>query len=106
MLINHVDRKDTHILSAILQIAQDVDIPNGGWPLELLLPHGRVAEVYMQPGELVLYEGAWIRHGRPKRFCGNGYANIFSHFAPFTWTGVSALTASQYRGITLDRRTT
>merc|ERR1712217_411206 len=54
MLINHVDRKDTHLLSAILQIAQDVDIPNGGWPLELLLSNGRVAEVYMQPGEIVL----------------------------------------------------
>ena len=37
------------------QLDQRTD-PDGGWPLELLLPDGRVAEVYLQPGELVLYE--------------------------------------------------
>ena len=46
---------------------QEVD-DDGGWPLEVLLPGGRVGEVYLQPGEMVLYEGAWLRHGRPMRF--------------------------------------
>jgi hypothetical protein len=43
----------------------------------VLLPHGRVGEVYLQPGEMVLYEGAWLRHGRPMRFKGDEFANIF-----------------------------
>jgi len=50
---------------------------DGGWPLEVLLPHGRVGEVYLQAGEMVLYEGAWLRHGRPMRFKGGEFANIF-----------------------------
>merc|ERR1719471_957042 len=31
MLINHVDRSSTHIISAVLQIGQEVD-EDGGWP--------------------------------------------------------------------------
>ena len=86
MLINHVDRMDTHLASAVLQIHQEVD-KDGGWPLEVLLPSGRAAEVYLQPGEMVLYEGAWLRHGRPMRFKGTEFANVFSHFAPLDWRG-------------------
>ncbi len=80
MLINHVDRWATHIASAVLQIAQDVD---EGWPLEILDHHGNAALIYLQPGEMVLYEGASFKHGRPMRFKGNMFANIFTHFAPF-----------------------
>jgi len=87
MLINHVDRGDTHLASAVMQVAQDVD-ENGGWPLEVLLGNKSVGEVYLQPGEIVLYEGAWLRHGRPMRFRGNEFANIFTHFAPFEWEGI------------------
>jgi len=86
MLIDHVDRMDTHLASAVLQIAQDTDV-GGGWPLEVLLPNKTVGEVYLQPGEMVLYEGAWIRHGRPMRFKGDSFANIFTHFAPVDWKG-------------------
>lgn len=86
MLINHVDRGDTHLASAVMQVAQDVD-ENGGWPLEVLLGNRSVGEVYLQPGEIVLYEGAWLRHGRPMRFRGNEFANIFTHFAPYEWGG-------------------
>lgn len=87
MLINHVDRGDTHLASAVMQVAQDVD-EDGGWPLEVLLGNRSVGEVYLQPGEIVLYEGAWLRHGRPMRFRGNSFANIFTHYAPFEWGGI------------------
>merc|ERR1739848_334685 len=33
MLTDHVDRQDTHLASAVLQIDQEAD-PDGGWPLE------------------------------------------------------------------------
>jgi hypothetical protein len=89
MLINHVDRGDSHLASAVMQVAQDVDL-DGGWPLEVLLGNKEVGEVYLQPGEIVLYEGAWLRHGRPMRFKGNEFANIFTHFAPYEWNGPPA----------------
>lgn len=86
MLIDHVDRMDTHLASAVLQVHQEVD-DHGGWPLEVLLPDGNVGEVYLQAGQMVLYEGAWLRHGRPMRFRGHEFANVFSHFAPLDWRG-------------------
>lgn len=84
MLINHVDRADTHLASAVLQIAQNVD---EGWPLEVMSEDGEVYEVYLQPGEMVLYEGARLFHGRPMRFNGTDFGNIFTHFAPVGWNG-------------------
>ena len=45
----------------------------------------RVVEVYLQPGEMVLYEGARIKHGRPMRFKGEIFGNIFTHFAPIDY---------------------
>lgn len=98
MLVNHVDRQDTHLASAVLQVSQDVD-PNGGWPLEVVHPHfaGR-KEVYLQPGEMVLYEGARLHHGRPMRLKGDEFGNIFSHFAPSVWSSpYSALPNPYYR---------
>jgi hypothetical protein len=86
MLIDHLDRADTHLASAVIQIDQDVD-EDGGWPLEVIDGEGNCFEVYLQPGELVLYEGGRFRHGRPMRFKGNHFANIFSHFAPVGWKG-------------------
>ena len=32
-------------------------------------------------------QGAWLRHGRPMRFKGDEFANIFSHFKPLDWDG-------------------
>jgi len=81
MLIDHVDREDTHIASAVLQVFQDCD-EDGGWPLEVVGEDGLVREVYLQPGEMVLYEGARLLHGRPMRFKGKYFGNIFSHFSP------------------------
>eukprot|EP00929_Paragymnodinium_shiwhaense_P007857 TRINITY_DN111775_c0_g1_i1.p1 TRINITY_DN111775_c0_g1~~TRINITY_DN111775_c0_g1_i1.p1 ORF type:complete len:420 (+),score=92.01 TRINITY_DN111775_c0_g1_i1:60-1319(+) len=86
MLINHVDRADTHLASAVIQVDQDVD-EDGGWPLEAISPEGDCYEVYLQPGELVLYEGGRLKHGRPMRLRGDGFANVFSHFAPMDWYG-------------------
>jgi len=87
MLVDHVDRSDTHLASAVLQIAQEVD-ENGGWPIEAVGPDKKVCEVYLQPGEMLLYEGARIFHGRPMRLNGTNFANAFTHFAPIGWKDV------------------
>merc|ERR1719410_2444165 len=96
MLINHIDRMDTHLASAVLQVSQHNIDEGGGWPLEVLVPPYCVdtktppchrAEIYMQPGQMVLYEGARIMHGRPMRLRGEAFGNIFSRFAPVSWNG-------------------
>lgn len=87
MLLNHLDRKDTHLASAVLQVAQVTD-ENGGWPLEVIHPHQPgLKEVYLQPGEMLLYEGSRLEHGRPQRFRGEEFANVFSHFVPAEYRG-------------------
>merc|ERR1711879_459309 len=50
MLINHLDRQETHIASAVIQVGQKVD-EDGAWPLEVYHPHKPgLSEVYLQPG--------------------------------------------------------
>ena len=42
MLLNHIDQPNTHIISAVLQLDQNVD---EGWPLEIILNATHRAEV-------------------------------------------------------------
>ena len=74
----HRDRLDTHVASAIINVAQEVD---NDWPLYIEDNHYRGHEVYLQPGEMVLYEGCRLAHGRPSAFCGERFANVFVHFS-------------------------
>lgn len=99
MLINHVDRHDTHLASAVIQVGQEAE---KGWPLELLTPSGLPLEVYLQPGQMVLYEGARVFHGRPMRFVGKSFANIFSHFSPAGYGGLGSGRPYDYRFRTGD----
>jgi hypothetical protein len=105
VLIDHVDRHDTHIASAVLQMSQSVD-HDGGWPLEVMLPEGNIGEVFLQPGELVLYEGAWLRHGRPMRLRGENFSNVFCHFRPQDWVKTSHLKGNRYYGVPPERFST
>ncbi len=75
----HRDRLHTHIVSAIINIAQETQQE---WPLLIEDNYYRRHEILMQPGELVFYEGARLLHGRPVPLNGNHYANIFVHFMP------------------------
>ncbi len=75
----HRDRLETHIVSAILNIDQDVD---ADWPLEIYDHYYRSHQVTLFPGEMILYEGARLRHGRPTPLNGNSYANVFVHYEP------------------------
>ncbi|KAK3251858.1 hypothetical protein CYMTET_38820 [Cymbomonas tetramitiformis] len=84
MLLTHVDRAETHLASAILQIDQKSD---EGWPLEVLTPAGDPFEVFLRAGEMLLYEGGRIRHGRPARYNGSEFVNVFTHFCPLDWQG-------------------
>jgi prolyl 4-hydroxylase len=79
MLKMHRDITSTHIISAILNIEQDVEID---WPLEIDDNYYRHHHVTMRPGDMLLYEGARVRHGRPTPLEGELFCNIFVHFMP------------------------
>ncbi len=71
----HTDKKETHILSAIINIEQDKE-----WNLEIYDHDLNRHFISLKPGEYILYESAICLHGRPTYFKGNKYANIFTHF--------------------------
>lgn len=75
----HRDRVDTHILSAIVNIEQDVE---EDWPLEIEDNSYRSHKVYLSPGEMLLYESARLIHGRMTPLKGNSFSNLFIHFTP------------------------
>eukprot|EP01084_Bolivina_argentea_P155978 271796_1 len=82
-LRNHVDRVDTHVFSAILQIAQTgIDIP---WPLQVIGFDGVLYDITMEPGEMILYEGHKLVHGRSYPFNGTRFSNAFCHYKPIGW---------------------
>eukprot|EP00536_Pseudo-nitzschia_multiseries_P007412 jgi/Psemu1/256225/estExt_Genewise1Plus.C_1750033 len=78
ILAPHVDRMPL-IISAIIQVDQDVDEP---WPLEVYGHDGIARNVTMEPGDMVLYESHSVIHGRPFPMVGNFFANCFIHFEP------------------------
>ncbi|MEN0006383.1 MAG: 2OG-Fe(II) oxygenase [Bacteroidota bacterium] len=80
-LIKHIDGYTTRIISAILNIDQKVDEP---WALQIDDHNGVEHEVYLAPGEMVLYESATLMHGRVKPFNGDYFTNLFVHYIPLS----------------------
>lgn len=75
----HRDRLRTHILGIIINLDQRATNP---WPLEIEDHYYRKHEVFLRPGEMLLYESARLRHSRTSPFQGEIFANIFCHFVP------------------------
>mmetsp|Transcript_11376 Transcript_11376/g.16920 ORF Transcript_11376/g.16920 Transcript_11376/m.16920 type:complete len:468 (-) Transcript_11376:74-1477(-) len=78
-LSNHVDTRNTHAVSAIINIDQDVTEP---WPLMIFDHAGNSHNITMAPRDMVLYESAVCVHGRPTTLQGKFYTNMFVHFKP------------------------
>lgn len=78
-LENHVDRLDTHALSAIINVDQQVE---QDWPLEIYDHDDVLHHVFLKPRDMLFYESASRIHGRPSPFNGTFYANFFVHFRP------------------------
>lgn len=78
-LENHVDRLDTHALSAIINVDQQVE---QDWPLEIYDHDEQLHHVFLKPRDMLFYESASRIHGRPTPFNGTFYANFFVHFRP------------------------
>ena len=82
VLKTHRDRLETHIISAIINVEQDV---NEDWPLLIEDNYYREHQVLLKPGEMFFYEGGRLKHGRPEALNGNHFANIFCHFKPVNY---------------------
>lgn len=79
----HIDKPDTHIIASILHLGSSDD--SKPWPIVLEDFHGNTIEVVMNVGDLLLYESAKVYHGRPKRFDGEWYCSLFTHYYPKDW---------------------
>ena len=75
----HVDDIPDYIVGAILQIDQKVD---EDWPLHILDNLGTVHEIFLQPGEMLLYESAAVPHGRQYALNGDYFDNLMVHWTP------------------------
>lgn len=84
-LAEHRDRPNSHVIGIILNIDQDVE---EDWAFEIDDHDYRKYHVLLRAGEMLLYEGAKLCHGRPFPLRGNRYANIFCHFVPNLWISI------------------
>jgi prolyl 4-hydroxylase len=81
-LANHYDKKNTHVLSAIIHLDDVSDKP---WNLYIEDHHFRPHNVTMEYGDIVLYESTTCLHGRPTPFEGDSHCNMYVHFKPEKW---------------------
>ena len=82
VVAHHVDQLP-FVISAIVNVAQDLAFD---WPIEMIGHDGMAYNVTLQPGEMLLYEGHSVIHGRPFSLRGLYQANIFLHFEPTDYT--------------------
>jgi hypothetical protein len=79
-LLMHVDKSDTHIISAILHIDSSDDAEP--WPIVIEDYLGNTNEVILTPGDMLFYESSKCFHGRPAKFIGSWYSSVFVHYYP------------------------
>jgi len=84
ILSPHVDRPETHVLSAIIHVGSiGMREP---WALEVYNRELPVRNIeFNQSYDFVLYESSSLVHGRPLPLHGDIYANLFIHYAPDDW---------------------
>ena len=79
ILNSHKDREETHIIGTIINIDQKV---RNDWYLEIEDHQKNLHKVLLEPGEMIFYESATLKHGRPEPLSGEYYSNIFCHYMP------------------------
>jgi len=79
----HYDHARTHVVSSTICVDSKTATP---WPLVIWDDAGHSHEVPIEPGEMVFFEGARLKHGRPYPLDGDYYASIFVHYTPLDWS--------------------
>jgi hypothetical protein len=85
-LLMHIDESATHVISSILHVGHDPD--GEPWPLIIEDLRGNTNEVYLEAGDMLLYESSKCFHGRPRRYVGGWYSSLFTHYYPVGWDDV------------------
>eukprot|EP00051_Salpingoeca_urceolata_P017441 m.237484 g.237484 ORF g.237484 m.237484 type:complete len:337 (+) comp18954_c0_seq2:1511-2521(+) len=83
VLVRHVDRVDTHVVSSIMHVGRSDDADP--WPLVIEDHHGVAHAVTLEPGEMLFYESARLPHARPQPFRGQHFTSLFVHYKPIDW---------------------
>jgi len=80
----HVDRPETHVFSAIINVGQiGIDEP---WALTVQNRFSSPKDIIFENGfDVALYESSTLVHGRPKPLKGEVYANMFIHYSSNDW---------------------
>ena len=85
-LIMHRDRVETHHVSSIIMVDKDLRCGcqnkefGNDWGLDIVDHNGEEHKVFMEPGDILLYESAVCLHGRRDSFEGNFYRNFYVHY--------------------------
>lgn len=85
-LTEHVDRIETHHISSIILVDKDLRCGcknkefGDDWALDIQDHNGEWHKVYLEPGEILMYESARCKHGRKDPFQGKYYRNMFIHY--------------------------
>ena len=79
----HRDRIQTHIFGVIINVAQDV---REDWLLMIEDHAYEEHQIVLAVGEMIFYESARLKHGRPVPLEGAAYANVFCHFKPSNYS--------------------
>jgi hypothetical protein len=78
----HCDRPQTHVISAIIHVEDDSE---ESWPLKIVDNYYREHDIYFEEGDLVMYESSRCMHGRPTKYKGNRWSNMYIHYSPDNW---------------------
>ena len=75
----HLDNYKRRILGSIINVDKNVD---EDWPLEIYDNNGKLHRIYLEPGEIFMYESARLIHSRITPLNGDYYTNIYLHYLP------------------------
>lgn len=82
-LHRHVDLIQSHVISSTICVDHRLNKP---WPFYIEDIDGHGHEIVLHPGEMIFYESARLKHGRPYPLDGEYYAALFVHYTPTTWS--------------------
>ncbi len=75
----HRDREQSHVISAIINVDLDLE---ADWPLYIEDHFYRPHQIWLDPGEMIFYEGAKLAHGCPVPLLGKSCSNLLIHYRP------------------------
>jgi prolyl 4-hydroxylase len=77
---NHYDKKNTHVISAIIHLESDKP-----WELYIEDHNFKAHQITVDYGDIIFYESTTCLHGRPIPYEGESYRNMYIHFIPERW---------------------